>query len=86
MTLESLNCGESIGGKYVSKDTRYNIQISDNCIVRGNHVIINGVELPPVPSKGYNSTVVNGKVYIDGYEFKNGKWKRTLIALWHLWF
>ena len=63
-----------------------NIQISDNCIVRGNRVAINGVELPPVPSKGYNSTVINGKVYIDGYEFKNGKWRRTLKALWHLLF
>ena len=63
-----------------------NIQISDSCTVIGNKVIVNGVELPPVPSKGYNSTVINGKVYIDGYEFKNGKWKRTLRALWHLWF
>ena len=63
-----------------------NIQINNNCIVVGNKVIINGVELPPVPSKGYSSTVIDGKVYIDGYEFKNGKWKRTLRALWHLWF
>ena len=63
-----------------------NIQISDNWIVRGNKVIINGVELPPVPSKGYNSTVIDGKVYIDGYEFKDGKWRRTLRALWHLLF
>ena len=64
----------------------YNIQISDSCTVIGNKGTINGVELPPVPSKGYNNTVINGKVYIDGYEWKNGKWKRTLRALWHLWF
>lgn len=63
-----------------------NIQVSDNCVVIGNKVTINGVELPPVPSKGWNSTVIDGKVYIDGYEFKNGKWKRTLRALWHLLF
>lgn len=63
-----------------------NIQISDSCTVIGNKVIVNGVELPPVPSKGHNSMIINGKVYIDGYEFKNGKWKRTLRALWHLWF
>ena len=63
-----------------------NIQISDNYTVIGNRVIINGVELPPVPSKGYSSTVINWKVYIDGYEFKNGKWERTLRALWHLLF
>ena len=64
----------------------FNIQIGDNYIVQGNRVIIDGVELPPVPSKGYSSTVINGKVYIDGYEFRNGKWKRTLRALWHLLF
>ena len=63
-----------------------NIQIGSNYAVVGNKVIINGVELPPVPSKGYCSTVINGKVYIDGYEFKNGKWKRTLKALWYLLF
>ncbi len=64
----------------------YNIQISNGCVVAGNKVTINGVELPPAPSKGYCSTVINGNVYIDGYEFKNGKWKRTLRALWHLLF
>lgn len=64
----------------------HNIQISNNCVVRGNRVFINGVELPPVPSKGNNSTIIDSKVYVDGYEFKNGKWKRPLAALWHLWF
>ena len=67
-------------------ETNYNIQFNDDYIVHGNRVIINGVELPPVPSSGNNSTVINGKVYIDGYEFKRGKWRRTLSALWHLWF
>ena len=63
-----------------------NIQIGDNWVIVGNKVAINGVELPPVPSSGRNSTVIDGKVYIDGYEFKNGKWRRTLRALWHLLF
>lgn len=63
-----------------------NIQIGSNYMVVGNKVTINGVELPPVPSKGYNSTIINGNVYVDGYEFKNGKWKRTLKALWYLLF
>ena len=25
-------------------------------------------------------------IYVNGYEYKNGEWKRTLAALWHLWF
>jgi hypothetical protein len=60
--------------------------ISADYIVIGNEVTINGVKLPPCPAKGHNSTVINGKVYIDGYEFVNGRWKKTLRALWHRWF
>ena len=64
----------------------YNYQYSGNIIVQGNRVIVNGEILPPAPSNGYNSTVIDCKVYIDGYEFKNGKWRKTLRALWHKWF
>lgn len=53
-------------------------------IVQGNRVIINGKTLPPVPSLGNNITTINDNVFIDGYEFKKGKWKRTLRALFHL--
>lgn len=65
-----------------------NFQTSNNCVVIGNRVWINGEELPPVPTKGTSSCVtqIDGKVYINGYEFKKGKWRRTLKALWHLWF
>ena len=65
-----------------------NFVISSNSgvAVIGNEVVINGVKLPPCPAKGYNSTVINDKVYLNGYEFVNGKWKKTLRALWHKWF
>ena len=67
-----------------------NVMISDNCVVKMNHddslIIVNGIRLPPPPTKGWNVTNINGKVYIDGYEFKNGKWKKTLRAWWHMWF
>ena len=63
-----------------------NIQYLDGCIVSGGKVTINGVELPPAPTSGRSGTIINGKVYIDGYEFKDGKWKKTLMGLWHLLF
>ena len=63
-----------------------NIQITNDTIVIGNQVTINGTMLPPAPCKGNNSTVVDGNVFLDGYEFKKGKWRRTLRALWHMWF
>lgn len=55
-------------------------------VIINNRVIMNGVELPPPPTGCHNTAVINNKVYIDGYEFKNGKWKKTLRAWWHLWF
>lgn len=60
--------------------------ISSGVVVIGNEVTINGIKMPPCPAKGRNSTIINNKIYIDGYELVNGKWKRTLKALWHKWF
>jgi hypothetical protein len=29
---------------------------------------------------------INNRIYLNGYEYKNGKWKRTLKAIWYKWF
>jgi hypothetical protein len=71
-----IGCGNVIKGSNI---------ISGTAIINGT-VIINGVELPPPPTDCRSTTVINNKVYIDGYEFKNGRWKKTLRAWWHLWF
>ena len=63
-----------------------NSVISNGVAIIDNEVIINGVKMPPCPVKGHNSTIINNKVYINGYELINGKWKKTLRALWHKWF
>lgn len=66
-----------------------NYVISNNCLITSTKIIINGEQVPPVPGKNgnYNNiTTINGNVYIDGYEFKNGRWKKTLKGLWHKWF
>ena len=63
-----------------------NYQSQNGVQVIGNRVIIDGVELPPAPCKGHSVTTINGKVYIDGYEFNKGKWRKTLKALWYKWF
>lgn len=64
--------------------------ISNSCVIQSkNKLIINGKELPPLPKeeKGFsNCTVVNGDVYVNGYEWKDGKWQKTLKAFWHLIF
>lgn len=33
-----------------------------------------------------NITTINDKVFINGYEFKDGKFKKTLKALFHKYF
>lgn len=63
-----------------------------NVMMIGNRIFVDGQELPPCPGKGYNSTIVDGKIYVNGWEWiegkdgKEGKWKRTLKALWYKWF
>lgn len=65
------------------------IMSSSNTQIIGSTVRINGKQLPPAPSSNSSSssvTVINNKIFINGYEWKDGKWQRTLRALWHLWF
>jgi hypothetical protein len=82
--IKCCNCGKILSKDY--KEDNINVQTNSNCMVIGNRVWINGEELPPAPTKGNSVTTIDGKVYIDGYEFKKGKWRRTLKALLYLWF
>lgn len=76
-------CGKPIPeGRYVcwSCETKYQV----SCII-DSEIWINGAKINK-PSKCNKTTIINGKVYVDGYEYKDGQWKRTLKALWHLIF
>ena len=50
-----------------------------------NSVVINGIEYS-LPGRGCNSTIIDGKVFVNGYELKNGKWKKTIKAIFHKYF
>ena len=63
-----------------------NVVVQNGVYVCNGDVIVNGIKLPSPPTQCRNITTVNNKVYIDGYEFKRGKWKKTLRAWWHMWF
>lgn len=58
---------------------------TDSVLQVNGEVFINGKELPPCPSKSNrtSSTIVGNKIYMNGYEFKDGVWKKTLAALLH---
>lgn len=60
--------------------------MNNGVMVCGGTVRIDGKRLPPCPAEHNSITIINRKVYIGGYEWKNGSWKRTWRALWHLMF
>lgn len=65
----------------------YQYSNGNEVLVENGFAIINKIKYElPKKCKGKNITTINGKIYIDGYEFKNYKFKRTLKALWHKWF
>lgn len=68
------------GGVYMSNEQN---QSGHSVVVRGNIVWIDGVQLPPCPSKGKSVIQMGGNVYIDGYEFKDGKWKKVGKSVSH---
>ena len=65
-----------------NKDSHTSIIDSQNRKI----VIDNNIYSIPKHIKCHCITQINGKIYIDGYEFKKGKFKRTLKALWHFFF
>lgn len=53
----------------------------------GNVVYFRGEKLPPAPLRsGRHIVFIGDTVFVNGYEWKNNKWQRTLRALWHLIF
>jgi hypothetical protein len=62
--------------------------IGSSCI-SNNQIMINGEIIPPPPKQkgSCNSvTIIDNKVYVNGYEYKNGKWQKTFNAFIHKWF
>ena len=54
---------------------------------REKWIEINGVRYKfPNRVKGHSVSQVDNHIFIDGYEFIDGKFKRTLRALYHLFF
>lgn len=50
-------------------------------------IVMDGTEYDmPKGMTGSSVTTINNKSFIDGFELVNGEWKRTLRALWHLFF
>lgn len=54
---------------------------------REKWIEINGIRYNfPKGMKRHSISQIDNHIFIDGYEFVNGQFKRTLKALWHLFF
>ena len=52
-----------------------------------DRIVVNGVTIQvPQKFKANSVTIVDNRLFVGGYEYINGKWKRTLRALWNKWF
>lgn len=60
--------------------------IMNGVSIMGNLVSVNGQAMPPCPADGEIVSIVGNRIFMDGYELINGKWKRTLRAILHLLF
>lgn len=62
---------------------------NNGLIICRNTIRYYGNKIPNPPNfkaNKHNVTTINHHLYINGYEWKNGKWKRTLRALLYLIF
>lgn len=62
------------------------IPMDQGTVVANNEIYICGQKIPNPPCEINNTTIINDRVYVNGYEYKNGVWKKTLAAWWHKYF
>lgn len=56
---------------------------ASTCIVNRGYIQLNGKIIPPPPGRRglrTTTTIINNHIYVNGYEYVNGKWKHTLKA------
>ena len=52
--------------------------------IYGGNVRVGGETMPRCPAANLcNTSIIDGHVFIGGYELVHGEWKKTLRAFWH---
>lgn len=63
-----------------------NSNIRSGQLILGEKIIVNGNKIPKPPCGGKNISIINDRVFADGYEYRNGGWIKTLRAMLHKYF
>ena len=59
----------------------------DKITIDEHHLYVNGLGYKlPHNCKSNDLTAVNGRIYVGGYEFAGGKFKKNLKSIWHKYF
>lgn len=56
----------------------------NSIIINDKKIVINGEDFDnPFKGKSTSTSLVNGRIFVNGYEFNNGKFKRTIRSIWY---
>lgn len=63
-----------------------NSNICSGQLIVGEEIIVNEKIIPKPPGNSHNISIINDRVFANGYEYKNGEWVKTLLAMWNKYF
>lgn len=63
-----------------------NSNICSGQLILDEEIILNGKKIPKPPYGGQNISIINDRVFADGYEYRDGEWIKTFSAMIHKYF
>lgn len=63
-----------------------NSNICSGQLILGEEIMVNGKKIPRPPGNGQNISIINDRVFANGYEYRDSQWIKTFSAMWHKYF
>lgn len=63
-----------------------NSNICSRQLIVGEEIIVNGKRIAKPPCGGHNISIINDRVFADGYEYRDGKWVKTFSSVFYKYF
>lgn len=55
-------------------------------LIANDEITVNGKKIPCPPGNRCNISIINDKVFANGYEYQNGKRAKKFAAMWRKYF